>query len=168
MSKLSSLIIGTQPVASWSHALFTGGLFLAATLKAASSAEYGSLLYTLSINGFWLGLITTIFSLTASKSVIAIRTPEKVLSLKFGFSSLTLRQKNITLDATTWIRVIFDGYKELIIEAGTSGYETNEIIRMPYKSGAGVKTAEEAAGKLAEFWGVSNKGYIHFPSSPPN
>jgi hypothetical protein len=161
MSKLSSLIIGTQPVASWSHMLFTGGLFVAAMLKAAASAEYGSLPYTLSINGLWLGLIAIIFSLTASKSVVATRTPQKVISLKYGFSSITLRQKNIPLDATAWVRVMFDGYKELIIEAGTSGYETNEIIRIPYKSGAGIKTAEETAGKLAEFWGVSNKGYMH-------
>lgn len=70
-----------------------------------------------------------------------------------------LSSKETSLQNIAWIRVRFDGYQELFVEAGTRGFETVEIFRVDYNKGAGIPVAEEKAGQLATFWSVENKGY---------
>ncbi len=156
---LPTLELGSQSLASWSQSLITGGTCATAMGQAALHSEVGSLPHTAVLVGLVISLVVMFSNLLVSKSVTAISVPTKQILRSFFFATVALYHKTIQLHNIAWVRVRFDGYQELFIEAGTQGFDTTEILRVPYNKGSGVPIAEAKAYQLAALWSVENKGY---------
>lgn len=154
-----TLELGSQSLASWGQSLITGGTCATAMGQVALHSAVGSLLHTAVLVGLVISLVVMFSNLLVSKSVTAISAPEKQILCSFSFFTVVLYKKKVQIHEISWVRVRFDGYQELFIEAGNQGFETTEILRVPYHKGAGVPVAEAKACQLAALWGVENKGY---------
>ena len=154
-----TLELGSQSLASWSQSLITGGICATAMGRAALHSEVGSLPHTAVLVGLVISLVVMLSNLLISKSVTAISGPTKQILRSMSFVSIALYHKTTQLHNIAWVRVRFDGYQELFVEAGTQGFETTEILRVPYNKGSGVQIAEAKACQLATLWSIENKGY---------
>ena len=151
--------LGTHSISSWSQSLISGGLLAASLGRAAVSVEVGSVAHTAVLVGLLSSLLVMFSHLLLSKSVTAVATPRPQIVFCYRFFRFVLRNKSIPLHNIAWVRARHDGYQEIFVEAGTPGFETTEILRVPYNNGLGVTAAEEKAAQLAALWSVENKGY---------
>lgn len=154
-----TLELGSQSLASWSQSLIAGGSCATAMGQVALHSEVGSLQHTLVLVGLVISLVAIFSNLLVKKAVTAISVPAKQILCSFSFLTVALYKKKIQIHEIAWVRVRFDGYQELLIEAGNQGFETTEILRVPYRKGSGVPVAEAKACQLAALWGVESKGY---------
>ncbi len=161
MTKLPNPIfeLGSAPLASWRQSIITGGLVAAALGRAALSVEVDSLAHKVVLLGLVVSVIVMFSNLLISKSVTAVNEPDRRAIFSFVFLSVPIYRKSICLQNTDWVRVRYDGDKELFVEAVTRGYETTEIVRLPYNEGLGINNAVEKSEQLASLWKVENRGY---------
>lgn len=153
------LELGTHSLSSWSQSLISGGLLAASLGRAAVSVEVGSVAHTVVLVGLLISFVVMFSHLLLSKSVSAISAPCPQIVFCYRFLRLVLRNKPVPLHNIAWVRARFDGYQEIFVEAGTRGFETTEILRVPYNNGLGLTDAEEKAAQLAALWSVENKGF---------
>jgi len=155
------LELGTHSLSSWSQSLISGGLLAASLGRAAVSVEVGSVAHTAVLVGLLSSFVVMFSHLLLTKSVTALSAPSPQIVFCYRFLRYVLRNRPVPLHNIAWVRTRFDGYQEIFIEAGTRGFETTEILRVPYNNGLGVTAAEEKAAQLAALWSVENKRY-HF------
>lgn len=151
--------LGTETLASWTQSLVAGGLAAAALGRAAALVEVGSPAHAAILFGLLASVVIMFSNLLISRSVVVVGSSERRVIFRFVFLSFPVYRKTIDFQDIAWVRVRHDGYKELFIEAGDHGYETTEILRLPYAEGSGIPLAEEKSERLASFWRVENKGY---------
>lgn len=153
------LELGTHSLSSWSQSLISGGLLAASLGRAAVSVEVGSVAHTAVLVGLLSSFVVMFSHLLLTKSVTALSAPSPQIVFCYRFLRYVLRNRPVPLHNIAWVRTRFDGYQDIFIEAGTRGFETTEILRVPYNNGLGVTAAEEKAAQLAALWSVENKRY---------
>ncbi len=153
------LELGPQALASWSQLLIAGGSCATALGQVALHSELGSLPHTAALVCLVASFVIMLFTPLVSGKVTAIAIPTKHIHRSFSFATIPLYRKTVHFHDAAWVRVRFDGYQELFVEAGTRGFETTEVLHIPFDKGAGVPIAETKACQLAAYWGVENKGY---------
>lgn len=151
--------LGTHSLSGWSQSLISGGLLAASLGRAAVSVEVGSVAHTAVLVGLLSSFVVMFSHWLLAKSITAVSAPSPQIVFCYRFLRFVLRNRAVPLHNIAWVRARFDGYQEISIEAGTRGFETTEILRVPYNNGLGVTAAEEIAVQLAALWSVENKGY---------
>lgn len=158
-SQSPTLEIGTQSLGSRWQTIITGGLLFSDIGRSAMHLESGSFWHLVFLGGMILCCLVMAFMLLGSKSVTALPGPNPKIASRYALATLTLRRKVVEPKKIAWVRVRYDGQKDLFLEAGTRGYQTTEVFRFPYDTGKSIPIAEGKSAQLAALWNVEDKGY---------
>lgn len=87
--------------------------------------------------------------------------PSHSITLSTQLFGLQIQQKTLSTLQAVWVRArLAGGYQTaIIVEIGTHGYETTQLIKMSSKSGKNIPRAEEVCSQVALHLGLENKGY---------
>lgn len=74
---------------------------------------------------------------------------------------LVILKKTLSTLQSKWVRArLAGGYRTaIIVEIGTHGYRTTQLIKMSSKSGKNIPSADEVCSQVALHLGLENKGY---------
>jgi len=154
------LHLGTLAIFSPTQLLIQCGLIFAALGQAIVKMSSDSPLYSWLVVAMLFTAVVSLSGIWLQKSVIALSSPKFSLLTKYSLGSLALRKNERVLGNTAWVRVRYDGYQQVFIEAGTRAYETTNLLRMAYLKGSGLDQAQKKCELLAGMWGIECKRQV--------
>ncbi len=91
----------------------------------------------------------------------ALGASPKFVTTYTTFLGWAVREKHKELSGVAWVRArVAGGWQTcLIVEVGTHGYETTELLKLAYKSGKNISVAESCCEQIAQHLDIENKGY---------
>ncbi|WP_091196054.1 hypothetical protein [Formivibrio citricus] len=91
----------------------------------------------------------------------ALAASPKFVATYTTFLGWLVREKHKELSGVAWVRArVAGGWQTyLIVEVGTHGYETTELLKLAYKTGKNISVAESCCEQIAQHLEIENKGY---------
>lgn len=154
------LHLGSQAIFSPSQSLIQCGLIFAALGQAIANISSDNPMYSWVVVAMILTAIVALSGIWLQKSVIVLSSPKWSLLTQYSLGARILIKNERVLDNTAWVRVRYDGYQQVFIEAGTCAYETTNLLRMAYRQGAGLDEAQQKSELLADMWGIECKRQV--------
>ena len=86
---------------------------------------------------------------------------QRSLLVEFRLFDWPISTKTIDLSGCAWVRARLpdNDTRRITVEAGTNGYETIELMKLPFNSSTGISFAANACERISAATGLENRGY---------
>ena len=108
-----------------------------------------------------IALIVSGFIILQIKSTTTLDSSKKLISIKVYLRKWTISKREISLAKYAWVRARqpHNDIKRITVEVGTRGYETLEILKLPFKAGKGIVEANNICQTISAACALENWAY---------
>ena len=105
--------------------------------------------------------LTVLIVIAGFTKRFSLESSSRSIALSTEFLGMLIWKQVLNTSQSVWVRArLAGGYQTaIVIEIGTQGYETTQLMKISSKSGKNIPLAEDVCKQVALKLGLENKGF---------